>query len=1110
MIVFSLLIAAGPLFGQLTQDQKIADFQNVVAIYDKNYGPYEWKRDVIGFDLLNTAPWLDKIRATTNDLDFYEVMVSYVASLNDAHDAYVVPSNFAATLGFGVDVYDGKLLVDSISRSVLPTTSFPFQIGYELVSIDGTDAQQILDGLLQYGIAANPRSTRRIAAQWLTSRFQEIIPHATNVPDNSTVVFRRPDGGTESYSIPWLKSGLPLTNVGRYITPSSENRGRPSVSDGPQPAPTPAYMKPLQRLWNLKLPDRFVSGFGSRSPIFVSSMPAGFVRRLGGASSDAFYSGTFQSGGFNIGYIRIPSFAPSNTATAFESFHNEIAFFEQNTDGLIVDVMRNPGGSVSYLNQLLALLMPTTWRSIAFQVRATSTWVEDISLSLQSAKAGGAAQSIIDLLQSIENSIVSANRAQRGMTDPIPLDDVAIDRAPVPGAYDKPIMVLTDEMSASAADAFAATIQDNARGPLFGFRTMGAGGNVVAWEAGSYSLGVTSVTESLMIRKNPVVTSDFPAAPYVENIGVRPDIENDYMTADNLAQNGKPFVNAFVTAMVNSIQKSRATGRQRAANAGQSLTPSQKESDFRFLASLFATYYAPYEWKKQFLGVDALNIQPWLDKVAATTTDLDFYEVCVDYVASLNDTHSHFSVPSDFVARLPMTADIYDGKVMIETINRSLLPATTFPFQIGDEIVSVDGKTVEQLLSDFAKYAPYENPISNRRVAATRIVSRVQSIMPHATDVGDTASVVVRRQSGALETYTIPWQKSGTPVEVGPVWKPARRIATESTDAPDYMQALSEVTYSGVDPSETGVLNFGARSPLFIAALPSTFTLRLGSRSSDFFYSGTFLYDGLTLGYIRIPNYAPSSTTTQSAVFQNEINFMSANTDGLIVDEMRNTGGNLCFGEDLATRMIPYPFQATGFQLRAFWGRVLSFYNALVNAQAVGAPADVIAQYQMLLNALEDANAALRGLTAPVPLCTSSLTRTPAAGAYKKPLMMLVDEFSVSTADSVANMIRSANRGLMYGMRTNGAGGNNTSFDAGPFSEGFTGMTIGIQTRPAATPTPGYPTTIYIENVGVWPQVVSDYMTRDNLLQNGAPFMNGFLKTMAAYVREQRHRAIAH
>src|SRR5438309_11238789 len=111
--VLVLALVAASAFGQLTEDQKISDFQNVAGIYDKQYGPYEWKRDALGFDLLNTAPWLDKIRATTNDLDFYEVMSAYVASLNDAHDGYSVPSNFAARPNFGVDAYDAKLRVDS-------------------------------------------------------------------------------------------------------------------------------------------------------------------------------------------------------------------------------------------------------------------------------------------------------------------------------------------------------------------------------------------------------------------------------------------------------------------------------------------------------------------------------------------------------------------------------------------------------------------------------------------------------------------------------------------------------------------------------------------------------------------------------------------------------------------------------------------------------------------------------------------------------------------------------------------------------------------------------------------------------------------------------------
>src|SRR6266852_8511791 len=125
-LTLALLGMASVAFGQMTMDQKIMDLQDVAGLYAKNYGPYEWKRDALGYDLLNLVPWLDKVRATKNDLDFYDVLSEYVASLNDAHDFIQLPANFVARLNFGVDVFDGKLLVDSITRARLPVAEFPF------------------------------------------------------------------------------------------------------------------------------------------------------------------------------------------------------------------------------------------------------------------------------------------------------------------------------------------------------------------------------------------------------------------------------------------------------------------------------------------------------------------------------------------------------------------------------------------------------------------------------------------------------------------------------------------------------------------------------------------------------------------------------------------------------------------------------------------------------------------------------------------------------------------------------------------------------------------------------------------------------------------------
>ena len=109
-------VCALSLPAQLTTDQKIEEFQYLTALYAKNYAPYEWKKETQSFDLLDIGAWLDRIRSSRDDLEFYDVMARYVASLNDAHDTFITPSTFVARLNFASDIYDGKVLVDTINR----------------------------------------------------------------------------------------------------------------------------------------------------------------------------------------------------------------------------------------------------------------------------------------------------------------------------------------------------------------------------------------------------------------------------------------------------------------------------------------------------------------------------------------------------------------------------------------------------------------------------------------------------------------------------------------------------------------------------------------------------------------------------------------------------------------------------------------------------------------------------------------------------------------------------------------------------------------------------------------------------------------------------------
>lgn len=544
------------------------------------------------------------------------------------------------------------------------------------------------------------------------------------------------------------------------------------------------------------------------------------------------------------------------------------------------------------------------------------------------------------------------------------------------------------------------------------------------------------------------------------------------------------------------------------------LTPEQRALDFRHLAGQYNKNYAPYEWKRTLFGFDLLELRPWLDRIARVNNDLEYYDLLVEYVASLQDTHAAFSLPSNFSASLNIGADLYDNRVLIEGINRARLPLARFPFAIGDEIVSLDGRPVEELLPELVKYAAQGNPLAARRIAAARLTFRPQSRVPRAPELGESATVVIRRQSGDLETYTLPWTRTGTPLQAGPVEspragkQPSARLAQD--DEPDYMAPLREAQQSAaIDPQAgpEGLLNYGGRFPIFLGGLPNDFSVRLGLRANDFFFSGTYTTDGKRIGFIRIPSYSPPSTPLAVQQFAQEIAFFQANTDGLIIDQMRNPGGLLCFGETLASLLIPYDFRPIGYELRPAWWRVVSFSNALTSARANNADGWVIVMYEALLRDITQAYREGRGQTGSIPLCSPLLDRPPArdaAGnllAYTKPLVMLVDEFSTSTGDSVPAMIQDARRGPLYGLRTNGAGGTNISVAGGAYSEGSMGMTLGLMTRAQLRPVEGYPTSHYIESVGVRPDIEAVYMTRENLLQAGKPYVGAFTAALLEEIR---------
>jgi hypothetical protein len=420
------------------------------------------------------------------------------------------------------------------------------------------------------------------------SRSQQIMPHVSDLGDTATVVVKLAStGATSTYAVPWTKIGIPVNSQGPVPSPrlfSNQALQAPEDQAGAQIEPSatstlfqladlgtpdntlPSYMEPIRALLNASVSKEYfsVQGIGSRIPIYAR--PTGFTEiNLAVGTEPVFYfAGFYNSGTVRIGLLRIPSMSPPSSAAALAQLDRAIAFFNGATDALVIDVMRNPGGLVSFVEAISQRFMTGPFRTMGFQIRATASWLFSFAAQLTNARLNpNTPPDIVDNLEANYNEVLRAYNEKRGLSAPVSLNATgSLTLQPSPVTYAKPIIVLTDEFSASGGDMFPAIMQDNGRALLLGMRTMGAGGSVIGFNGTAFTESFFRITASLMHRGRLIQAPGFPPAPYIENIGVQPDIVVDYMTRANLMGFGAPFVQAFTQAIVNRVQMNMTTTPQ--------------------------------------------------------------------------------------------------------------------------------------------------------------------------------------------------------------------------------------------------------------------------------------------------------------------------------------------------------------------------------------------------------------------------------------------------------------------------------------------------------------------------------------------------------------------
>ena len=255
--------------------------------------------------------------------------------------------------------------------------------------------------------------------------------------------------------------------------------------------------------------------------------------RVRKAFEDIFYAQVRRVNGREIGYVRLFDFGPDDPDQFVEEFKRVITSKGFPQKGLIIDVRGNPGGKVRAGERLLQLFTPRRIMPELFEFINTPL---NLKICRHAPKNWGLspwAKSIAELVQT--GAVYSGGF-------PFTSEESCNDIGQV---YYGPVILITDALSYSTTDMFAAGFQDNEVGEVLGTSDNTGAGGANNWYYDDLMKAGRSDRESpfkplpkgadigIAIRRSIRVGRNLGRP--LEELGIRPD-DRHYMTKTDLLE----------------------------------------------------------------------------------------------------------------------------------------------------------------------------------------------------------------------------------------------------------------------------------------------------------------------------------------------------------------------------------------------------------------------------------------------------------------------------------------------------------------------------------------------------------------------------------------------
>jgi hypothetical protein len=577
----------------LSEREALEELAQVGDALRANYAPLEYKRARFGFELdAALADARAKVIAARTEGERIRPFYELLAKLKDGHVSlrYRLRSDASAehSLPITVTPVAGSYLVESTSAPELGIVR-----GDKLVSIDGMSTAKLEELLLPLAEIGTPESSRHAIGVQMTSRPFYAPDALAPRGDVASVVVEHADGTRVTVAVPWktvtggVAGGVvpaapavaaPATPVATAASGASDRLAFilerelgtepavPTAASAQRGASTPWFLTPEVRQ-QLGVVD--VAPKAETLASLQVTVPPGDATIPEAVRTISLRAYKYRFAGKTILLVRIPRFSASMPRNESANVGWLSALLQENlapvpdgaepaslaetpADAVVLDVTHNPGGSIPYAHGIATLFLDKAIPSLVQASRADRLFIsglvnqanmaapdvkpillDRIRLAETAYDVGNPLTPFMPIAGSVQGPAVAASALEMTGNEQL---------APHPlVAWNRPVLVLQDELSGSMADAFPMLLQNGGVARTFGARTAGMGGTVAPVLSLPYSGGQLSLTRGLFGAANPTA-----AVKVIENVGVAADFPYEPTVAD-FRSGFVSYTNAFST-----------------------------------------------------------------------------------------------------------------------------------------------------------------------------------------------------------------------------------------------------------------------------------------------------------------------------------------------------------------------------------------------------------------------------------------------------------------------------------------------------------------------------------------------------------------------------------